>query len=346
MSSALVVEELDDAAEEAWDAFVDAHPDGTFFHLSAWRRAIRTGFGHRCHFLAARRGGEIVGVLPLVLVRSPLFGNALISTGFCVEGGPLALDDTALQALLAAAEKMVEKTGADRIEFRAPAPDREGWVEASGTYVGFARDLLPDPDANLARLRRKQRAMVRKGLGFGLSAVIERSADRFFDTYAASVHRLGTPVFARRYFRALLETFGDACDVLTIEHEGQAVASVLSFYYRDTVLPYYGGSLPEARNLAANDVMYHELMRHAVVERGASRFDFGRSKTGTGAYDFKRHWGFEPRPLSYGFWLPEGGPPPEINPLNPKYRLFIKAWQSLPLWASKMVGPLIARQLG
>jgi hypothetical protein len=87
-------------------------------------------------------------------------------------------------------------------------------------------------------------------------------------------------------------------------------------------------------------------MRHAVARRGARRFDFGRSKAGTGAFDFKRHWGFEPEPLTYGFWLPDGGSPPEINPLNPKYRLFVELWKRQPLWLSKLAGPLIARQLG
>ena len=346
MSAAVTVTRLEDADAAAWDRFVDAHPEGTFFHKSRWREALRRGFGHRSHFLQAERGGEISGVLPLVQVKSPLFGHALIGTAFCVEGGPLALDGASMEALLAAAEDKARELGAGRIELRSPAPDRQGWVEASGTYAGFKRELEPDPDANLARIRRKQRAMVRKGLKLGLTSVVDHHVDRFFDIYAASVHRLGTPVFGKRYFKALLQTFGEDCDVLTIEHEGRAVASVVSFYHQGTVLPYYGGSLPEARNLAANDVMYHELMRHAVVDRGCRMFDFGRSKIGTGAFDFKRHWGFEPRPLAYGFWLPGGGPPPEINPLNPKYQLFVKTWQSMPLWLSKRIGPLIARQLG
>ena len=337
---------LADGGAGEWDAYVHAHEKGTFFHRSDWRRAIAEGFGHETHFIEARRGGRLTGVLPLVQVRSPLFGHALVSTGFCVEGGPIADDDESLAALLEAAEETALERGASRIEFRSPAPDRKGWVDAAGTYVGFRRELESDPDANLARIRRKQRAMVRKGLGFGLTATVDETVDRFHDIYAASVHRLGTPVFGKRYFQALQRTFGDDCDVLTIEKDGEAVASVLSFYHKGTVLPYYGGSLPEARNLAANDVMYHELMRHAVVNRGCNMFDFGRSKKDTGAYNFKRHWGFEPEELTYGFWMKDGGAPPEINPLNPKYRLFINIWQKMPLWLTKIVGPPIARQLG
>ncbi|MCB9942166.1 MAG: FemAB family PEP-CTERM system-associated protein [Geminicoccaceae bacterium] len=332
--------------QQAWDTYVDAHPAGTFFHRSDWQRAMKDGFGHDCHFIEARRGDEVTGVLPLVQVKSPLFGHALISTGFCVDGGPLVSDDDSLAALLDAAEAIAGELGAERIEFRAPAPDRDGWVDAGGTYVGFRRELESDPDANLARIRRKQRAMVRKGLGFGLTAVIDPGIDRFYEIYAASVHRLGTPVFGKGYFRALQETFAGDCDVLTIEHEQRPVASVLSFYHKGTVLPYYGGSLPEARDLAANDVMYHELMRHAVVSRGCTMFDFGRSKKDTGAYNFKRHWGFEPEELTYGFWMKDGGTPPEINPLNPKYRIFINMWQKMPFWLTKIVGPPIARQLG
>ena len=345
-ASAPTVALLHDQDAPAWDHFVHAHPAGTFFHLAGWRDVMRRAFGHAGPFLLARRGGTITGVLPLVEIRSRLFGHALIGTAFCVGGGVLAADDESATLLLDAAERTARERGAGRIELRSPPPDRPGWVAASGLYFGFRKPLDPDPERNYAALRRKQRAVIRKGLDAGLKPELDDNVDRLHAVYAASVHRLGTPVFAKRYFTELQRTFGEDCEILTIVKGARAVASVMSFYFRDEVLPYYGGTLPEGRSIAASDVMYHELMRHAVARRGARRFDFGRSKAGTGAFDFKRHWGFTPEPLTYGFWLPDGGSPPEINPLNPKYRLFVELWKRQPLWLSKLAGPLIARQLG
>jgi FemAB-related protein (PEP-CTERM system-associated) len=159
------------------------------------------------------------------------------------------------------------------------------------------------------------------------------------------VRNLGTPVFPKAYFRNLKAEFGEDCDVVTILSGGKAVASVMNFYFRDEVLPYYGGGTDEARPVAANDFMYWEVMRRAA-ERGCRLFDFGRSKVDTGSYAFKKHWGFEPEPLHYEYYLRGKAAIPDVNPLNPKYRLFIQAWQRLPLPVSKLVGPLVVRNLG
>jgi FemAB-related protein (PEP-CTERM system-associated) len=143
----------------------------------------------------------------------------------------------------------------------------------------------------------------------------------------------------------LRETFRRQSDIVTIISDGQPIASVLNFYFRDEVLPYYGGGRATARDLAANDFMYWEVMRRAC-ERGYRLFDFGRSKRGTGAYDFKKHWGFEPVPLAYQFRLASGQKIPELNPLNPKLRLFIALWKKLPLAVTVRLGPPIVRVLG
>ena len=187
--------------------------------------------------------------------------------------------------------------------------------------------------------------MVRKGIKAGLTGEIDTDTQRFFDAYSASVHRLGTPVFSRKYFRLLKEAFGEDCEVLTITLEGKTIASVLSFYFRDEVLPYYGGGADAARAVAGNDFMYWELMRRAC-ERGLKVFDFGRSKCRTGSYDFKKNWGFEAAPLHYEYFLVKDNEVPEINPLNPKYSLFIKAWKRMPLALANRVGPHIVKNLG
>jgi len=341
----LAVREAGEADAAGWDAFVESHPEATFFHLFGWRRVVARSFGHATHFLMAERRGRVAGVLPLVHIRSRLFADALISNAFCVAGGPLASDPAARAALDARAVALAVDLGVDFLEYRCQPSGEAPWQAKTGLYVRFRKAIDPDPEANMRAIPRKQRAMVRKGIKSELAGVIDDDVDRLHRIYAVSVRNLGTPVFARRYFRNLKEEFGGRCDVVTVERQGTPVASVMNFYFRDEVLPYYGGATLEAREWAANDFMYWEVMRRAC-ERGCRWFDFGRSKIGTGAYGFKKHWGFPAEPLTYGFHLPKGGEVPEINPLNPKYRMFIAVWQRLPLPVTRLIGPPIARNLG
>jgi FemAB-related protein (PEP-CTERM system-associated) len=198
----------------------------------------------------------------------------------------------------------------------------------------------------MAAIPRKQRAMVRKGIKNGLSIDLEAGVDGFFAVYADNVRRHGTPAMPKRYFALLRETFGADCEVMLVrDPAGEVVSGVLSFYFRDEILPYYAGDALAARGLAANDFKYWELMRRAC-ERGIRIFDYGRSKVGTGPYDFKRNWGFEPQVLNYRYHLVKAERLPENNPNNPKYQLFIKAWQHLPLPVANFLGPYIVKNLG
>jgi FemAB-related protein (PEP-CTERM system-associated) len=341
--------DLSSAADrERYDAYVQARPEGTPFHLSAWGRAIAKGTGQRPHYLVAERGGEVVGALPLTHVRSPIFGQTLISNAFAVYGGPIADDAAAHDALDAAAWALAERIGVKAVEYRNQVRQRPDWPAKTDSYVTFRRALADDREANLKAIPRKQRAEVRRSLEFGLDTRVAsdaRALAEHFAVYAESVRNLGTPVFPKRLFEALVEYFGADADILTVSKDGQPLSSVLSLYFRGEVLPYYGGGTPGARALRANDHMYWMLMEHAR-ERGCTSFDFGRSKTGTGAYSFKKNWGFEPTPLAYEFRLAPGAAMPDVNPLNPKYRLMVETWSRLPLWLANRVGPLLSRGLG
>ena len=143
----------------------------------------------------------------------------------------------------------------------------------------------------------------------------------------------------------MLDAFGEEADILTVRHAGRPVASVLSLYFGGAVMPYWGGGTAEARTWRANDLMYFALMRHAR-ERGCRSFDFGRSKLGTGAFAFKRNWGFTAAPLAYATRAADGAAPRQINPLSPKYRLQVATWKRLPLGLANRLGPCIARGLG
>lgn len=340
----MLVKELQPAECSRWDEFVAACPEATFFHRAGWKTVIERAFGHRATFLYAEADGKIEGVLPLAEVRSFLFGHSLVSLPFCVYGGVAAASDPARRALDDAAVALAEKLAVGHLEYRSLAPHHPDWAH-SDLYVTFRRPIDTDPEKNMNAIPRKQRAMVRKGIKAGLKSEIEDGVERFFAAYAHSVHRLGTPVFSKRYFEILREVFARDSEVQTITAEGKLVASVLSFYFRDEVLPYYAGGMDIARDVAGNDFMYWELTRRAA-ERGLKMFDFGRSKKGTGSFDFKKNWGFEPQPLHYEYRLVKAASLPEVNPLNPKYQLAIKAWQRMPLALANLIGPYIARDLG
>lgn len=344
VASAITVQLLEAKDGARWDAFVEACNEATFFHRAGWQAVIEQAFGHKTWFFFAELDDEIIGVLPLAEIKSRLFGHSLSSLPFCVYGGAAVIDERARSVLENAALDLAQTLGVGHIEFRNEE-NRSTNRLRNELYVTFKREIDADEEKNMLAIPRKQRAMVRKGIKFGLQSELDADTDRFFDAYSQSVHRLGTPVFSRRYFKLLQRTFGQQCEVMTITHEGKSVASVMSFYFRDTVLPYYGGGTDEARNLAANDFMYWELMRRASA-RGLRIFDFGRSKVGTGAYDFKKNWGFEPKALHYEYSLIRANAMPENNPLNPKYRLFIKMWQKMPISLANLLGPHIVKNLG
>lgn len=338
-----MIKRLESSSFETWDNYVQQSKYGTFFHLSGWKQLVERVFSHPTYYLYAEENGKITGVLPLVHVKSLLFGNALVSNAFCVYGGIIADDPETYQNLDQEACRLAEELGVDHLEMRNQVqmtPDRP----YKDLYVTFKKELDPDEEKNLQAIPRKQRAMVRKGIKAGLTSVIDENIDRFFAAYSESVRNLGTPVLPKKFFQGLKDIFKDQCEILTVEHNGQLVSSVMNFYFKDQVLPYYGGGTEQARAVKANDFMYWEVMRRAVAKK-IKIFDFGRSKIGTGSYKFKRHWGFEPEPLFYEFYLINSDALPDINPLNPKYQLFIAAWKRLPLAVSQMIGPLLAKDL-
>jgi FemAB-related protein (PEP-CTERM system-associated) len=329
--------------------FVTAHADATPFHLPAWSIAVAQGCSQKPHYLVAEGAdGALCGVLPLIEIASPLFGRAMVSSGFGVGGGVIADDASTAQVLVTAGWALAEQCRCPTMELRGGPPPGEGWVADDSTYLGFVRDLAADDEAELLAIPRKQRAEVRKALAGDLRISVgrnDRDLKHHYAIYAQSVRNLGTPVFPAQLFRAVLREFGESADILVVYDKDRPVASVLNMYMKNTVYPYWGGGTAAARTLRANDAMYFALMRHAHA-RGYTRFDFGRSKAGTGAAAFKKNWGFEGQPLRYFKRSADGSAARDINPLNPKYHLMVSTWRRLPLWAANLAGPWIARGLG
>lgn len=330
---------------QAWDEFVRRTPGGTFFHLIGWKEVLEQTFGFAARYLVAKRAAQIVGVLPLFELRAAFSKPCLLSVPFAVEGGICSADDQARRALENAALALSEERQARYLELR-DGLDSPAFQMREGLYYRFRRSLLSSDEENFAAIPRKQRRMVRVGQQSGLVARVSRDdLDVFYDLYARSVRNLGTPVFSRRYFRRFLERFPEDCVLLTVRHNGTPAAAVLSFFFDDTVLPYYAGSRSEFFRYAVNDFMYWELMRYAR-QRGARMFDFGRSKKGTGAYDFKCHWGFEPEPFRYRVHVRGSEPLPDHSVSDDRVQFLRRAWRRLPLAVTKLVGPFFVRRYG
>ena len=339
--------DLNDAAENSRiEAFVEEH-GGTVFHRPAWLRAVERGTGNKALGLISERAGTLTGWLPLSHVTSPFFGSALVSSAFGVGGGVLTEHPADTQTLCEKAQDLAEQRSIRTIELRGGIAG-EKWQKVEGRHSSFERELANDDEAQLLAIPRKARAEIRKSFKNSLQISIGTSqSDRLahYAVYSESVRNLGTPVFPRSLFDEVLDLFGDHADILTINHDGVPVASVLSLYHRQVVMPFWGGGTPKARQLRANERMYYELMLHAR-KKACLRFDFGRSKVESGPYFFKKNWGFEPQPLTYWTWTRPGVETRNIDPNDERYSAKIDIWKRLPLPVANLIGPWISRGLG
>lgn len=331
-----------------WDEFVHSHAQGTFCHLFGWQKVLIESSKHRCFYLIAQSStGEVRGVLPLAMTQSVIFGKVLSSTPYCMYGGALAVDDEQKQALEARACELAKELNVDYLELRykhKQANIHSDFSEKSVHSI-FEKALAQSPDDILLGIKKKQRAVVRHSLKNELNTVINDDVDTLYHIYSSSVRNLGTPVFPKKLFYALKNEFGDKVDVTTVYDKDKALSSVMSFYYKNTVMPYYGGGLTEARLTKSNDHMYYKLMCHAA-ENGCDNFDFGRSKNDSGAFKYKQTWGIEAQPIYHYYYLVKASELPNLNPNNPKYEMVINLWKKLPLPVSQFLGPFVSKYLG
>jgi len=328
------------------DAFVLAHPRASFFHLACWRRAIESAFGCPPADLYAWRGSELVGVLPLMRVRTLGGRQNLISMPYAVYGGPLGSDAHAEQALIEAAVEQADASGAGHLELRYehdPGPDLVG----SALYWTFQRELPAQPEQVLARMPKKSRAEARKArerhglqLAHGLWYV-----DDLHRMFLANKHKLGSPALPLAFFRTLVAELGERVSVHLVRRESEPLAAVMCFHFRDTLVAYYSGTRDGAdREWSASNYMYMALQEWAV-ERGLRHFDFGRSRRDSGAFQFKCHQGFEPAPLHYRYHLVRDRRLPNFNPSNPRTEVLRRAWTAMPRWLASRLSTGLSRYL-
>lgn len=332
---------------EEWDGYIAQAPGATFFHRAGWQRAIRDIYGHKPLHLVARELGSsrIRGILPLFAVSGPLTGRALISIPYGVEGGAAA-DDAEIEAkLVARAQEEADRLGVRYLELRKASPGER--LATRDHYYSFRTTLPDDPEQVLGRFPRKARAEVRKARDqFKLTARFGPEVmETFYELYVRSLRRLGSPGHAWRWHRRLVQEFGEDCFPEVVYHEGQPVAAVLSFRFRDQVLPYYAGIDDRYNKLNTSNYLYFALMEQAV-RMGLRVFDFGRTRRdNTGGCSFKTNQGFEPEPLVYSYYSPTGVEPPDLRPSNAAFSRSQQIWRRLPLKVAGPLGGVVSRWL-
>jgi FemAB-related protein (PEP-CTERM system-associated) len=337
--------EYEDPFRSVWDDYVLHHLFGTPFHLIAWKRVVERSFGLKARYLLAECDGRVRGVLPMFLAVNPLQGRTLISSPFAVYGGPIADDEETATFLRSEACRIGTEQSVQYVEFREPRPVNAPGFHTKNLYVSFDQELPEDEEMLLKGFPRDTRYMIRKAQKNGLRSERRQGRfdlDIFYQIYARSFHHLGTPVFSRHLFRVIQEEFGDSCELTTVWQGANALASVFSFRFRHSILPYFGGSLLEGRQVAANNFMYFEVMKRAIND-GLRNFDFGRSKAGSGSYAFKTQWNMRERPLPYQFYLIRRSNLPDFSPANPRFKLFISSWKAMPFAVTKVLGPAVVR---
>jgi FemAB-related protein (PEP-CTERM system-associated) len=350
LPQALTVEELAAPQEALWDRFVQTAPAATFFHQLGWRWLVERAFGHRAHYLLARRGAEIAGILPLFEMKSRLFGHSLVSVPFAIGGGVAvgpAGDEEAVGSLVRRARELAERRGVDYLELRSETP-AAGDLLTKDLYVTFRTDLAEGEETWLKRMERKRRQMMsyvsKETAGFSWTTAGIEELPLFYRMFSESMRHHGTPVYPRLFLEQILDRFASQTHLFFVHHQGRPVAGVLNLLFRDVIMPFYAGADRRVRPRGVDDYMYLSILRWGR-DNGFRTFDFGRSKRGTGAHAFKSRWGMTEVPLAYQYHLVRAKALPNVSPANPKYHALIETWKRLPLPLTRLLGPRIIRSI-
>jgi serine/alanine adding enzyme len=345
-ADALSVSDVDASSVQAWIDFVAAAPRATLYHDYRWRSVQESVFHNECHYLLARdSGGAVQGVLPLVRLKSPLFGDFLVSVPYLNYGGVLASSDGARDALLTAAAERAASLGVSHVELRHDATVDLA-LPARDDKITMLLDLPADEAALWDGFKPKLRSQIRRPEKAGATARVgggELVKD-FYTVFARNMRDLGTPVYPQRFFEAIAATFPESMRIVVVDLEGRPVAAGLTLSHRSTVEIPWASALREANGASVNMLLYWTALRDAVA-RGARTFDFGRSSKDSGTFKFKEQWGAKPLQLRWHYWLKPGRELPRLTPNNPKFRLAIDLWKKLPVPIANVLGPRIVKYL-
>lgn len=330
--------------EPDWDAYVAARAEATVFHLAGWKSVIERTTGQAGHYLMAWEGTRVVGIYPLFVVSSRLFGAQGVSLPFVSYGGIVADDAAAEQALGAEAARLARAAGCDSIELRQLHPLRSPWPTTDRKVVTEIA-LDGGAEATFARLHSNVRNKIRKAEKSGVT--VDQGAaglPDFYAIYSRNLRDLGTPVLTRRFFAAALETFPERIRIYRARRQGQTIAAKMVVRGRDVCHFVWSASLREELCHAPVHAMNWRAIADACAD-GCRRIDLGRSTADSSHLDFKKYWGGESRILPWAYQLLERTDLPELNKENRSFALAIALWKRLPLGLSRVLGPPIARGL-
>ena len=335
-----------DTDESAWHSFIQSASLATAYHQFGWKHVISKSFGHHCYYLAAiDDAGEWQGMLPLVHMRSKLFGNFIVSVPYVNYGGLLIRSEAAVTPLLNEAERLRCTAGASHVELRhlsyclEDQPSRQHKVTM---LLGLADNI----DDQWRTFNAKVRNQVRKAEKNGLHCVIGQLEllDAFYQVFARNMRDLGTPVYSKKFFRNVLATFSDSTKIIAVYHEGNVIAAGIALWFKKTLEIPWASSIRDYKAYCPNNMLYWQAIQFAI-EHGFKTFDFGRSTPNEGTYHFKKQWGAQPRQLHWQYLMAKDASMPSLNPSNPKYQIAIRVWQRLPLPLTKALGPHIVRNI-
>jgi serine/alanine adding enzyme len=331
-----------------WDPFVMGFSDSSIYHLSGWTQIAREVFGHRALFVESRdSSGALIGVLPVIRQRSWLLGNFATSLAFFNYGGALAADPLVAQQMMIRATEAAEALGCRYLEFRDVRPRPGEWARRSDK-VTLRLNLPETVEALSKRLGSKLRSQVKRAEREGVDCRTGAAAllDDFYSVFAENMRDLGTPVYPKRFFGAILERFEQHCQLVIIESHGEPWAAAFLVFWRGCAEVPWASCRAKAKPLGANMRLYWELLSQAIG-RGCRSFDFGRSTVDSGTDRFKRQWGAEPMPLHWHRWerhaSDHGRATTEQK--GKAIQLATTMWQRLPLGIANTLGPLISGSL-
>ena len=334
-----------DTEQQAWNDYVENNPAASIYHRAEWRELIHKCFGHEtCYFLARDTNNAIVGVLPLVRLKSRLFGDFQVSMPYFNYGGAVADHPLIEQQLMAEANQYAKQRGISHIEYRDDIPRKD--LPARTDKVNMVLPLPSSEEELWQGFTPKLRAQIKRPQREAPEVLLggKDLLDDFYAVFARNMRDLGTPVYGKSFFLNILSVFTQESHILIIRLNGRPVGAAFLIAHRDTLEIPWASTLKEINHLSMNMLMYWEVLRFAI-KTGCQYFDFGRSSKGAGTYRFKQQWGAKPKALFWHYWLSDEGELPALNPSNPKYALMIYIWQRLPLMVTNWLGPKIVKNL-
>lgn len=340
-----VVISLADSLPGDWNSYVEKNPAASIYHRAEWRTLIKQSFGHEgCYFIARGKNRTVVGILPLIHLKSRLFGDFLVSMPYFNYGGAIADHPLIEQGLMNAANNHAATLGSSHIEYRDNVP-RDGWpvrdekvnmiLPLAGSETELWDGFTPKLRAQIRRPQREDPQVLSGGKEY---------LDDFYDVFAHNMRDLGTPVYGRQFFSNILETFPEACRIMVVRLGNRPVAAGFLIRHRDTLEIPWASTIREVNHLSMNMLLYWEVLKYALLE-GTRYFDFGRSSRDSGTYRFKQQWGARPVQLHWHYWLNGSKELPVINPDNPRYALAINIWKHLPIIITRTIGPHIVKNI-